>query len=296
MSDEAFTHCRGAFPALSRTLHGKPLAYFDGPGGTQVPQAVMDAITDYYTLCNANTHGQFVTSRESDRILQETREAVAAFLGAPSWREISFGANMTTLAFSLSRALARDLKPGDEVVITQLDHEANRGPWLTLAERGAVLQGSGPAPRRHPRPRGHGPPDRSPHPPGGHRLFLQRPRHRQRPGPRPPALQGRGRLAAHRRGPRRAPLPPGRGGPGRRLPALLGLQVLRSPRRRPLHPARPAGAAGHGPAPHPGTRGPVPHRDRHPEPRGLGRRAGRGRLPREPFGAAPPCASAWSAP
>jgi cysteine desulfurase family protein (TIGR01976 family) len=140
MSDEAFTHCRGAFPALSRTLHGKPLAYFDGPGGTQVPQAVMAAITDYYTLCNANTHGQFVTSQESDRILQETREVLAAFLGAPSWREISLGANMTTLAFSLSRALARDLKPGDEVVITQLDHEANRGPWLTLAERGAVLK------------------------------------------------------------------------------------------------------------------------------------------------------------
>jgi cysteine desulfurase family protein (TIGR01976 family) len=116
------------------------LAYFDGPGGTQVPQSVMDAITDYYCRCNANTHGEFITAKESDQMLQATREKVAAFLGAPSWKEISFGANMTSLAFSLSRALARILKPGDEVVITQLDHEANRGPWLNLAEAGAVVK------------------------------------------------------------------------------------------------------------------------------------------------------------
>ena len=140
LATEAFTTCRAAFPALRRTLNGKPLAYFDGPGGTQVPQPVIDAVSDYYTRWNANTHGQFVTSQDSDQILQETREALAAFLGAPSWREISLGANMTSLAFSLSRALARKLKPGDEVVITQLDHEANRGPWLTLAEQGAVVK------------------------------------------------------------------------------------------------------------------------------------------------------------
>ena len=140
LNTDAFATCRAAFPALSRTLNGKPLAYFDGPGGTQVPQAVIDAVSDYYVRCNANTHGQFVTAMESDQILQETREALASFLGAPSWREISLGANMTSLAFSLSRALARELKPGDEVVITQLDHEANRGPWLTLAEHGALVK------------------------------------------------------------------------------------------------------------------------------------------------------------
>src|SRR5664279_3206205 len=122
-----FSACRAAFPALRRTLAGQPLAFFDGPGGTQVPQAVIDAVSDYYVRCNANTHGQFVTAQESDQIIQETREHLAAFLGAPGWQEISLGANTTTMAFSLSRALARALKPGDEVVITQLDHEANRG-------------------------------------------------------------------------------------------------------------------------------------------------------------------------
>ncbi len=140
MSLDRFAASRGLFPALRRELHGKPLAYFDGPGGTQVPQPVIDAVSDYYTRCNANTHGQFVTSLESDHLLQETREALAAFLGAPSWRAISLGANMTTLAFSLSRALGRALKPEDEVVVTQLDHEANRGPWLSLAERGAIVK------------------------------------------------------------------------------------------------------------------------------------------------------------
>ena len=136
MSIDRFTASRRLFPSLQREFRGQPLAYFDGPGGTQVPRPVIDAVSDYYTRCNANTHGQFVTSEESDRIIHETREALAAFLGAPSWREISLGANMTTLAFSLSRALGRLLKPEDEVVVTQLDHEANRGPWLTLAERG----------------------------------------------------------------------------------------------------------------------------------------------------------------
>ena len=137
---DPFSTCRAAFPALRRALGGEPLAFFDGPGGTQVPQAVIDAVSDYYTRCNANTHGQFVTAQESDQIIQETREHLAAFLTAPGWQCISLGANMTTLAFSLSRALARELKHGDEVVITQLDHEANRGPWLALAEHGAVIR------------------------------------------------------------------------------------------------------------------------------------------------------------
>ncbi|MFI5165112.1 MAG: cysteine desulfurase-like protein [Thermoanaerobaculales bacterium] len=132
--------CRGDFPALERTLGGEPLAFFDGPAGTQLPRAVIDAISAYYETCNANTHGEFVTSRESDRMIEEARASVAAFLSAPSGREISFGANMTSLAYALSRAFAREFRPGDEVVITQLDHEANRGPWLTLAERGVRVR------------------------------------------------------------------------------------------------------------------------------------------------------------
>ena len=140
LNDERVLRLREDFPALKRLLNGRPLAYFDGPGGTQVPQSVIGAVSGYYATCNANAHGQFITAQDSDRILQETREALASFLGAPSWKEISVGANMTSLAFALSRALSRRIKPGDEVVITQLDHEANRGPWLRLQEQGAVVQ------------------------------------------------------------------------------------------------------------------------------------------------------------
>ena len=131
---------RSDFPSLRRQFQGEPLTYFDGPGGTQVPQQVIEAIAHYYTTCNSNTHGSFVTTRESDAMLQQTREAVATFLGAPGPQCVSFGANMTTLNFSLSHAIGRSLKEGDEVVITQLDHEANRGPWLTLKERGIVIR------------------------------------------------------------------------------------------------------------------------------------------------------------
>jgi cysteine desulfurase family protein (TIGR01976 family) len=139
-SDDECRRCRDDFPALRRTVRGHPLAYFDGPAGTQVPRQVIDAIASYYQRCNANTHGRFPTSEESDRLLREAREAVAAFLGAASWREVSLGANMTTLCFSLARAMARSWRAGDEVVITQLDHEANRGPWLSLEERGIVVR------------------------------------------------------------------------------------------------------------------------------------------------------------
>ena len=131
---------RQDFPALQRSLDGQPLAYFDGPGGTQVPRQVIAAISGYYETCNANTHGQFITSQESDRVLEDARKAAAEFLGAASWRSISFGANMTTLAFALARALGRTLEKDDDIVITQLDHEANRGPWLGLAEYGGVVK------------------------------------------------------------------------------------------------------------------------------------------------------------
>ena len=135
--------CRQArhdFPSLKRTVNDQPLAYLDGPGGTQVPQQVIDAVSDYYQRYNANAGGAFITSQETDEMVRQARETMAAFLGAPSWREISFGANMTTLNFALSHALGRALTLGDEVVITQLDHEANRGPWLKLRERGVLVK------------------------------------------------------------------------------------------------------------------------------------------------------------
>ena len=139
-TEDECRRCRKDFPSLARTVDGYPLAFLDGPAGTQVPRSVIDAISRYYETSNANSHGEFPTSRETDRLLSETREAVAAFLGAPSWQSISFGQNMTTLNFALSHALGRAMEPGDEVVITQLDHEANRGPWLGLVERGMVIR------------------------------------------------------------------------------------------------------------------------------------------------------------
>jgi cysteine desulfurase family protein (TIGR01976 family) len=131
---------RDDFPSLRRTLNGLPLAYLDGPAGSQVPRQVLEAMERYYTTMNANTHGAFVTSVESDAMLEEARTTVAGFLGSGSGATISFGANMTTLTFALSRALGRLFRPGDEVVITELDHEANRGPWLSLVERGVVIR------------------------------------------------------------------------------------------------------------------------------------------------------------
>ncbi len=131
---------RQDFPSLKRTNNGYPLACFAGPGGTQVPQQVIDAVAAYYTTCNANSHGCFITSKESDQILDEARDILAVFLGASSSRNISFGPNMTTLTFALSRAIGRTLQAGDEILITQLDHEANRGPWLALREQGIVVK------------------------------------------------------------------------------------------------------------------------------------------------------------
>ncbi|NRB64041.1 MAG: cysteine desulfurase-like protein [Saprospiraceae bacterium] len=131
---------RAAFPSLQREHNGQPLIYLDGPGGTQVPEAVIEACSSYYRRSNANTHGQFITAQETDSILDHTRLACAQFLGASGPRTISFGQNMTTLNFSLARAMARIWQPGDEVLITQLDHEANRGPWLALREHGIVVK------------------------------------------------------------------------------------------------------------------------------------------------------------
>jgi cysteine desulfurase family protein (TIGR01976 family) len=131
---------RGDFPALAPRRRGPDLAFLDGPGGSQVPRAVIDAIAEFYATCNVNTHGNFPPSREVDRRMLEARATVAAFLGAPSADTISFGQNMTSLNFALSAAIGRTLAAGDEVLITQLDHEANRGPWLALQDRGVVVQ------------------------------------------------------------------------------------------------------------------------------------------------------------
>ena len=138
--EEACYRSRTDFPSLTRTVDGHPVAFLDGPGGTQVPKPVIDAIVDCYHNRNVNTHGNFAPSSELDERMLEARCAVADLLGAAGHEQISIGQNMTTLAFSLSRAIGRTIRPGDEVLITQLDHEANRGPWQLLQERGAVIR------------------------------------------------------------------------------------------------------------------------------------------------------------
>lgn len=122
---------RSSFPALSRIHNGHPVAYFDAPGGTQVPQSVAGAMTDYLFHHNANTHWSYPTSEETDAIIARSRSAAARFLGADP-DEISFGANMTTITFHLARALGRTWKAGDEVIITELDHHGNVAPWRAL--------------------------------------------------------------------------------------------------------------------------------------------------------------------
>jgi cysteine desulfurase family protein (TIGR01976 family) len=132
-------YVRGQFPALRRTVDGLPAAYLDGPGGTQVPRRVLEAVTDYLVNHNCNIHGVFATSEETDAIIEGSRGAMADFLGCDA-DEVSFGANMTTLTILLAQGIARTLKPGDEVLITELDHEGDRGPWQLLAERGIVIR------------------------------------------------------------------------------------------------------------------------------------------------------------
>lgn len=127
------------FPSLRQKVNGHPAIFFDGPAGTQVPQRVIDGITDYLLHSNANNCGAFATSKRTDETIAAARAAMADFLNC-SPREITFGANMTTLTFGLSRGIARDLKPGDEIVVTLLDHDANFAPWLALEEAGVVVR------------------------------------------------------------------------------------------------------------------------------------------------------------
>jgi cysteine desulfurase family protein (TIGR01976 family) len=132
---------RSKFPALAETDdRGNPFVFFDGPGGTQVPQSVLDAMADYFRKANANHGGQFVTSRRNDQTIENARIAMAAFLNASSSDEIVFGANMTTLTYNLSRVIGRSLQKGDEIVVTRLDHDANIAPWVSLEEQGVVLK------------------------------------------------------------------------------------------------------------------------------------------------------------
>jgi cysteine desulfurase family protein (TIGR01976 family) len=128
---ESTEEIRRCFPALARTHNGYPVAYFDGPGGTQVPRVVVEAMDDYLYHHNANTHWAYPTSEETDATIDSARSLLADFLNA-SPTEIVFGANMTTLTFHLARALGRGYEAEDEIVVTELDHHANIAPWRTL--------------------------------------------------------------------------------------------------------------------------------------------------------------------
>ncbi len=133
-------YVRSQFPSLAQTVNGHPAAFLDGPGGTQVPQRVIDAISDYLRHNNANTGGAYATSRRTDAMIAEARSAMADFLHCGA-DEVAFGPNMTTLTFAISRAIGRELKPGDEIVVTRLDHDANVSPWLAMAEdRGVTVR------------------------------------------------------------------------------------------------------------------------------------------------------------
>jgi cysteine desulfurase family protein (TIGR01976 family) len=130
---------RQQFPSLRQTVNGQPAVFFDAPGGTQAPQQVIDAISEYLSKWNANLGGAFLTSQRTDLILEQAHQAMADFFNcAPD--EVVFGANMTTLTFALSRAIGRELKSGDELLVTCLDHDANVSPWVCLEERGAKVR------------------------------------------------------------------------------------------------------------------------------------------------------------
>jgi cysteine desulfurase family protein (TIGR01976 family) len=131
---------RQQFPALSLKVDGQPVVYLDNPAGTQVPQRVIDRTAEYWRTMNANRGGAFVTSEGTEALLAEARRASAVFLNAASADEIVFGPNMTTLTFAVSRAIGRELRPGDEILVTRLEHDANVSPWLALQEQGVIVR------------------------------------------------------------------------------------------------------------------------------------------------------------
>jgi cysteine desulfurase family protein (TIGR01976 family) len=131
---------RQRFPSLQRTVDGRLPVFLDNPAGTQVPQDVIDAMNEYFLTANANLGGFFRTSRECEVLFSAARAAMADLLGTSDHGEIVFGQNMTTLTFALSRAIGHTLRPGDEVIVTNLDHDANVSPWRALEERGVVVR------------------------------------------------------------------------------------------------------------------------------------------------------------
>ena len=133
------TWVRSQFPSLAQTVNGYPVAFLDGPGGTQVPQRVIDAISGYLKRNNANTAGAYATSRNTDAMIADARAAMADFFGCDP-DEIVFGPNMTTLTYGISRSIGRELGPGNEIVVTHLDHDANISPWRALEEHGVVIR------------------------------------------------------------------------------------------------------------------------------------------------------------
>ncbi|MGD9145025.1 MAG: cysteine desulfurase-like protein [Anaerolineae bacterium] len=140
LNEAAVTELRAEFPALQQTAGGRPLIFLDGPGGTQVHGTVIEAMKRYLTDANSNVHGAFLYSQRTDDTVDAAREAMADLLNAARPEEIVFGPNMTSLTFSLSRAIGRTLSPGDEVVVTRLDHDGNIAPWLSLQEQGAIVR------------------------------------------------------------------------------------------------------------------------------------------------------------
>src|SRR5580692_9033668 len=134
------TRIRAQFPSLAQTVNGHPAVFFDGPGGTQVPQRVIDAISNYLSRDNANSGGAYATSRRTDAVIVEARAAMADFLHCAA-DEVVFGQNMTALTYMMSRSIGRELQPGDEILVTRLDHDANVSPWLQMAEdRGVAVR------------------------------------------------------------------------------------------------------------------------------------------------------------
>lgn len=132
------TAVRRQFPALTREIGGRPVAFFDGPAGSQVPQRVADAVSRYLLETNANHGGAFATTQESDRLLDQAHATVADFIGARDADCVVFGPNMTTLTLSLSRAMSRTWQPGDEIIVSSLDHDANVSPWVLAAHDAQV--------------------------------------------------------------------------------------------------------------------------------------------------------------
>ena len=133
------TWVRAQFPSLAQIVNGEPAVFLDGPGGTQVPRRVIDAISDYLARNNANTGGAYQTSRNTDRMIAEARAAMGDFLNCDA-DEVVIGPNMTTLTYAMSRALGRELGPGNEIVLTLLDHDANFSPWKALEEKGVTIR------------------------------------------------------------------------------------------------------------------------------------------------------------